>query len=91
MNFNEFPPRVASRVFVPAKVLGTALTTSDFALDILETIGTAVMAIINLVYLMYLTSPVRRDATGIVAFSISEPCLAQCSRCEHDLAMSTRP
>lgn len=73
-NFTRFTglsPRVAARLFAPAKLVAALLLAAGLAISALGVVGAAITALISASYLVRLTHPGRRHPDGIAAFTIT--------------------
>ena len=68
--FTGYAPRVATRVFAPAKLASAALVGIGLAVPAAGLAGGAAVTGICAVYLIRLAAPGRRDRAGIIGFAL---------------------
>ncbi len=76
-NFRRFtglPPRTATTVFAPLKLLGAVLVALGLAAAPVGAAGAVLLGLICAAYLLLLAAPGRRDAAGIAAFVTGLAC-----------------
>jgi hypothetical protein len=70
VRFTGFEPRVATRLFAPAKLCLAALLLVGIAIPAVSIAGAAGTVLISLVYLVRLVHPARLDPAGVTGFVI---------------------
>jgi hypothetical protein len=70
VRFTGFQPRVATRLLAPVKLAVAALLIAGLAVPALSIAGAAGTVLLSIAYLARLLAPTRRDAAGLVGFTI---------------------
>jgi hypothetical protein len=68
--FTGFPPKVATRIFAPVKLVSAVLIAIGLAIPIAGIAGAAILTAVCAVYLVRLSARARRSGSGIAAFAL---------------------
>ena len=68
--FTGYAPTVATRVFAPVKLASAALVALGLVLPAAGVAGAAIVTGVCALYLIRLSAPGRRDASGIAGFTL---------------------
>jgi hypothetical protein len=71
VRFTALPPRLATHVFAPVKLLGAILLAVGLASSPAGVAGGAIIALVSAAYLMRLAAPQRQHGDGLTAFGLS--------------------
>ncbi|HEX9034811.1 MAG TPA: hypothetical protein VF834_23445 [Streptosporangiaceae bacterium] len=69
-SFTGLPPRIATHVFAPVKLIGAILIAIGLVVPAAGIAGSVIIVAVCAVYLFRLAMPGRRSASGLAAFAL---------------------